>query len=191
MEESLIEGSVPSSGSTSASPLADESFTHAIAVLRQDGLSDARSHQLINRYRQRREPLPTSTSWGDIENNDNTTANPYRFAPWSLRGDVGASNPTTSSSNATDTRTRMGNASTRRRPSPGPSTGPVIERPEDSRPRRLSARFSRNRIPDLASFGPDRELPFDLLGRSRRRGNFNLGDYMVSFLPTKMPFAEG
>jgi len=185
MEESLIEGSVPSSTSTAA--LGDESFNHAIDVLRQDGLSDTRSHQLINRYRQRRDSLPTtststSTLWGDLENWDSSANNnPYRFAPWSLRGtgDVGASN-SASSSTATDTTTRMGNAAARRRPSPGPS----IERSDglqDSRPaRNRSARFGRHRMPDLNAFG-EREFVTlsELVGRSRRpRSNFNLGDYM-------------
>ncbi|KAE9386567.1 hypothetical protein BT96DRAFT_1005955 [Gymnopus androsaceus JB14] len=54
MEESLIEGSVPSTGSISTTTLGDESLNYAIDVLRQDGLSDTHSHQLMNRYAKKR-----------------------------------------------------------------------------------------------------------------------------------------
>lgn len=181
MEGSLIEGSVPLSGTLSNTPLGDESFQHAIEVLRQDGLSELRSHQLINRYRQRRDAFPTATSWGDIES-DNTQNLSYRYAPWSVHGDVSTLNPAASASSTTsNTTARMGNAATRRRPSPARN----LDRPDGSqdsranRPR-ISSRFGRHRTSEL-----DRDFATlsDLVGRSRRaRGNFNLGDYMVSAL---------
>ncbi|KAJ3877800.1 hypothetical protein F5051DRAFT_247329 [Lentinula edodes] len=181
MEGSLIEGSIPLSGTLSNTPLGDESFQHAIEVLRQDGLSELRSHQLINRYRQRRDAFPTATSWGDIES-DNTQNLSYRYAPWSMHGDVSTSNPAASASSTTsNTTARMGNAATRRRPSPARN----LDRPDGSqdsranRPR-ISSRFGRHRTSEL-----DRDFATlsDLVGRSRRaRGNFNLGDYMVSAL---------
>ncbi|KAJ3966454.1 hypothetical protein EV361DRAFT_567019 [Lentinula raphanica] len=157
----------------------EDSFRHAIEILRQDGLPEQRSHQFTNRYRQRRDAFPTSASWADSDS-DNTGPTFHRYAPWSMHGDVSSANPTPSSSSAhTTTNTRMGNAATRRRPSPARN----LDRPEGLPESRLnrnrtSSRFGRHRTSDI-----DREFGVlsDLVGRNRRfRGNFNLGDYMVS-----------
>ncbi|KAJ3800747.1 hypothetical protein GGU11DRAFT_349905 [Lentinula aff. detonsa] len=161
-------------------PSVDENFQHAIEILRQDGLSEQRSHQLTSRYRQRRDAFPTNSSWGDIDS-DIASATFHRYAPWSMHGDVSSSDPAASaSSTATNTNARMGNAATRRRPSPARNP----DRPDglDSRLNRprTTSRFGRHRTSDI-----DREFAAlsDLVGRSRRaRGNFNLGDYMVCIL---------
>ncbi|KIK63978.1 hypothetical protein GYMLUDRAFT_221162 [Collybiopsis luxurians FD-317 M1] len=179
MEGSIIEGSVPTTGSASTpnTTLGDESFNRAIEVLRQDGLSELRSQQFINRHRQRRDAAPTTTSaWGDIESNPNPYPFTYRFPSWHSRAnELNNGSGSLSTANNSTATSRMGNTATRRRPSPGRSSDILSDaRPGRPRPNRLG----RHR-PEL-SLGDSFVTLSDLVNRTRRppRGNFNLGDYI-------------
>ncbi|KAF5391236.1 hypothetical protein D9757_003038 [Collybiopsis confluens] len=177
IEGSLIEGTTRTFSSSRES-LGDDSFSHAIEVLRQDGLSESRSQQLIGRYRQQRDALSSTSSasaWGDIESNANPYPFTYRFPSWHPRASE-TNNGLGSSSSVNDSTatTRMGIAATRRRPSPG--RGPDAS--SDPRTARMrTSRFGRHR-PE-PSLGDSFVTLSELVSRNRRpRGNFNLGDYM-------------
>ncbi|KAF8880670.1 hypothetical protein BD779DRAFT_1548379 [Infundibulicybe gibba] len=137
-----------------------EGLSHAIDVLRQDGLSSQRSRQLINRFHRERGEAETQTpptvSWGDLVRNE-------RQNQWAVRAESAA------------------NSYPRYRTSPS-SEGP--DRPREHVHPRTRARLGRPR-PDANSFFPPTGMLREYLGPNPGTG-YNLlfgrpralGDYV-------------
>ncbi|KAF5367479.1 hypothetical protein D9758_003709 [Tetrapyrgos nigripes] len=180
MDASLLHGpDLPSSRSQSSSaPGESEGFNHAIEVLRHDGLSEARSQQLIDRYRRERSanaPSPSSTSslWGALEESSNTsnTSRAWRASRGSTPGSL--ANPF-SASLADYMRTRDS-----RQPSPTRPSDRLEARLEATQERLRAARTFlgfRNRNP--VSFGDDLFNEMLLPPRRTRPGAFSFGDFV-------------
>ncbi|KAL0581283.1 hypothetical protein V5O48_000766 [Marasmius crinis-equi] len=202
IDTALLERELPPSGSSSSEL---RGLDHALHVLRQDGLTEHRSQQLIERYRrQRRESTeaglntggghshPSSSLWGSLEDNRNNRRDPDRTAMEHRHFPRASRNVNLTSGNNTSSAipddiggfVSLPGFPHRRRPASNSPTRRERTTMPDARPlplgrgRAFASRFSRHRH-NHSELEQDFVTLTDLLRRrSGRGGAFSLGDFM-------------